>query len=61
MMNGNVVSNIVIADNKEDTEKALNCTLIEYNDNDSVDVGWCYNYETGTFVPPQIEEEVEVL
>lgn len=60
MMNGNFVSNIIVADNKKLTETALNCVLIEVTDENPAGIGWWYNYEIGTFVPPQIEEE-EIL
>jgi hypothetical protein len=55
MMNGNVVSTIIVADNKEETEAALNCTLIEYTPENSAGIGWWYN-DDGTFTPPQTEE-----
>lgn len=58
MMSGNTVDNIVMADDKEATEAALRCTLIEFTAENPAGIGWWYN-DDGTFTPPQIEEEVE--
>lgn len=52
MMGGNVVSNIIMADDKEATEAALNCTLIEYTAENPAGIGWIYDEETGKFNPP---------
>jgi hypothetical protein len=52
MMSGNVVSTIIVADNKEETEAALNCTLIEYTPENPAGTGWTYDEETGTFTAP---------
>jgi hypothetical protein len=60
MMSGNVVDNIIMADDKEATEAALGCTLIEFTPENPAGIGWWYN-DDGTFTPPQIEEEVETL
>lgn len=57
MMGGNVVSNVIVADNKEECEKALGCVLIEYTPENPAGIGYTYNAETGKFVPPVIEEE----
>ena len=56
MMSGNVVSNIIMADDKEATEAALHCTLIEYTPENPAGIGWTYDSETGKFNPPVIEE-----
>ena len=56
MMNGNVVSTILVADNKEETEAALNCTLIEYTTENPAGTGWTYNESTGRFTEPEIVE-----
>lgn len=59
MMAGNTVSNIIMADDKEATEAALNCTLIEITAENLGGIGWTYDPETGKFVaPPQPEEEL---
>jgi len=57
MMGGNVVSNIIMADDKEATEAALGCTLIEYTPDNPAGIGWSYDPETGKFTAPQLVEE----
>lgn len=56
MMSGNTVSNIIVADDKEATEAALRCVLIEITSDNPGGTGW--TYEDGKFVPPP-EETVE--
>ena len=56
MMNGNMVSTVIVADNKEETEAVLNCTLIEYTPENPASIGWTYDEETGTFTAPEIVE-----
>ena len=57
MMSGNTVSNIIMADDKEATEAALHCTLIEYTPENPAGIGWTYDPETGKFNPPPMPEE----
>lgn len=59
MMNGNTVSNTIVADDKEVTEAALRCTLIEYTAENPAGIGWTYDPETGRFIPPAEEEITE--
>lgn len=59
MMSGNTVSNIIVADDKEATEKALNCVLIEFTVEKPAGIGWLYDAETDTFSPPVPEEDAE--
>lgn len=56
MMNGNSVTNIIVADDKESAEAALGCTLIEYTAENPAGIGWMYDAETGKFVAPIVEE-----
>lgn len=56
MISGNTVDNIIVADDKEATEKALNCVLIEYTDDNPAGIGWTYDFETNKFNPPVVEE-----
>lgn len=56
MMSGNTVDNIIMADDKEATEAALRCVLIEFTPENPAGIGWSYNPETGTFVAPVVEE-----
>ena len=58
MMSGNTVDNIIMADDKEATEQALRCTLIEFTPENPAGIGWTYDAETGKFNPPVVEEEV---
>jgi hypothetical protein len=55
MMSGNSVSNVIVADNKEATEAALNCVLIEITSDNPGGIGWTLG-EDGKFNPPIIEE-----
>jgi hypothetical protein len=56
MMSGNTVDNIVMADDKEATEAALRCTLIEFTPENPAGIGWSYDPETGVFIEPVVEE-----
>lgn len=56
MMSGNSVSNVIVADNKEDAEKALGCVLVEYTPENPAGIGWTMD-EYGKFNPPVVEEE----
>ena len=58
MMNGNTVDNIVIADDKEATEAALNCVLIEYTSDNPAGIGWTYDFETNKFIKPNVIQEI---
>ena len=51
MMSGNSVSNVIVADDKEATESALGCTLIEYTPENPAGIGWTMD-EDGKFHPP---------
>jgi hypothetical protein len=56
MMSGNVVSNIIVADNKEETEVALNCVLIEYTPENPAGTGYIYDESTNKFTAPEVVE-----
>ena len=58
MMNGNTVDNIVMADDKEATEAALRCVLIEFTAENPAGIGWTYDPETGVFTAPVVEEPI---
>ena len=60
VINGNIVSNVIMADDKEATEAALNCVLVEFTDDNPASVGGSYNPETGRFVTPVVEEDLTV-
>ena len=62
IVTSNTVSNIIMADNKEETELALNCVLIEYTADNPAGIGWIYDEATKTFISPEpdtLEQEVE--
>ena len=50
VVTGNVVSNVILADNKEETEQALGVTLIEYTPDNPAGIGW--TYDGVSFTPP---------
>ena len=54
-LSGNLVANVIMADNKEATEQALNCTLVEYTPENPAGIGWVYDPDTNTFSPPTEE------
>jgi uncharacterized protein YbjT (DUF2867 family) len=56
MMSGNTVETIIMADDKQATEAALRCTLIEYTAENPAGAGWTYDPETGKFIEPVVEE-----
>ena len=60
MMSGNTVDNIIMADDKQATEEALRCTLIEFTAENPAGIGWTYDPETGKFNQP-IVEEVDIV
>jgi hypothetical protein len=59
MMSGNTVDNIIMADNKEATEAALRCVLIEFTAENPAGTGWTYDPETGKFTEPTVVETTE--
>ena len=59
MMSGNTVDNIVMADDKQATEAALRCTLIEFTPESPAGIGWSYDPETGVFTAPVEAEPTE--
>lgn len=61
MMSGNVVDTIIVADDKEATEAALRCTLIEFTDENPAGIGWTYDPETGSFAAPVVEDNTDQL
>ena len=57
MMSGNSVTNIIVADDKEATEQALKCVLIEFTNENPAGIGWTYDPETNTFLAPETTDE----
>jgi len=58
MISGNSVSNIIMADDKEATEAALRCTLVEITPNNPGGIGWTIG-EDGKFIAPPVKEITE--
>jgi uncharacterized protein YbjT (DUF2867 family) len=59
MMSGNTVSTVIVADDKEATEAALGCVLIEYTPENPAGIGWVFDETTGKFNAPIVEEETD--
>lgn len=57
MIQGNMVTNIIVTEDKEQSEKDLNTTLVEITSENSGGIGWFYDAETGKFVAPPVPEE----
>lgn len=56
VMSGITVENIIIGDDKEETEVALNCKLIEYTDENPAGIGWVYDETANKFVAPIVAQ-----
>ena len=56
MMSGNTVSTIIVADDKEATEAALGCVLIEYTPENPAGTGWTFDESNNRFVAPAVVE-----
>ncbi len=56
MVNGNTVSNIIVADDKETTEMILRCTLIEITPENPISTGW--TLVDGVWQAPPVEGEI---
>jgi hypothetical protein len=63
IMGGNIVENIIVVDDIEQSSKDLNRRLIEYTVENPAGIGWTYDEETGQFNPPveviPVEEPTE--
>ena len=53
VMNGNTVSNVIVTNDKEQSEKDLNCTLIEITTEGGI--GW--NWDGTKFIDPSVINE----
>ena len=57
MIEGNIAINIIVADDKEETESVLNCTLVELTEGLEYQIGWIWD---GTqFTDPNLEEPID--
>ena len=53
VMSGNTVSNIVVADDKEEASRVMGAELIEYTSENPAGIDWTYDEATGRFTPPE--------
>ena len=58
VMSGNIVSNSIISNNKEESEDSLGVTLIEYTSENPAGIGWEWNgvsfiQPTSVALPPE--------
>jgi hypothetical protein len=58
VISGNIVSNVIVADNKEQAEADLGVTLIEYTPENPAGIGWTYDETTGQFFVPVVVDPV---
>lgn len=58
VMSGNVVSNIIVADNKEDAETSLGVVLVEFTPEKPSGIGWIYDEEKDSFSDPTERNDV---
>lgn len=56
VISGNMVSNVIVADNKEEAERALSCVLVEITPESFGGLGWIY--ENGKFFAPENQDEI---
>jgi len=54
VMSGNTVTNIIVADNKEEASMVMGAELIEYTDDNPAGIDWTYDAETGQFAQPSV-------
>jgi len=52
VISGNKVSNIIVVDDIDVSASELNCTLVEYTNENPAAIGWTYDSNTGTFTEP---------
>lgn len=43
VLNGNVVTNVIVANSKEDAELVTNATCVEYDETIPAGIGWVYD------------------
>jgi hypothetical protein len=55
MMSGNTVSNVIVAEDKEQAENDLGVSLIEYTPENPAGIGWVYDEATNKFTAPVVE------
>jgi hypothetical protein len=58
VMNGNTVTNIIVADNKEEASKVMGAELIEYTSENPAGIDWIYDEAIGRFTAPGDQEQL---
>jgi len=58
VMNENIVTNVIVVNDIEQSSKDLNAILIEYTPENPAGIGYVYNEETGKFFRPE-DTEIE--
>lgn len=53
VMNGNIVTNIISADNKSDAELATNAICIEFTNENPASIDGTYDFEINIFKPKE--------
>lgn len=53
VINGNQVTNVIVAETKEIAEQVTNSTCVEYTEDNPAAIGWAYDGEK--FIAPIIE------
>ena len=51
----NIVTNVIVANTKEDATLVTNSKCIEYTDENPAGIGWTYDEESNTFIPPVLD------
>jgi hypothetical protein len=57
VISGATVTNVIVADTKENAELATNLECIEYTDKNPAGIGW--TWDGTTFTAPVVEEPTE--
>lgn len=53
VISGNIVNNVIVADDPIDASNALGAQLIEYTSDNPAGIGWTYDEETKRFTAPE--------
>lgn len=57
VIEGNVITNVIVADTKEVAEQVTNSTCVEYTVENPAGIGWTYDGEK--FIAPVVEQPTE--
>lgn len=56
VVNGDMVMNVIVVDDIEQSSKDLNCELIEYTAENPAGIGYTYDRKTKKFIAPVVTE-----